>query len=814
MDRVIFLIKLAGLFLIMLASQLVNAATFNVTSNADAGANTLRQAIINANGAAGADIINFNFAAATTITLSTCLPQITGQTTINGYSNIGSGAGNLMIEVISPTGCNGFDFAVGSDGSMIQGLVISGGTTGVYLRNSNNHIVKGNYIGTNMAGTAMAASRLQDGIHLNSSANSTIGGTGGQVERNIISGAVQDGIRMEISTNATIINNYIGVDASGNVALANSQHGIETYNNSHNMRVGGTTLSERNVISANLRNGVYSNASRSPVVKGNMIGIGADGTTKLGNAQSGIDLENTGIGPAQVGGTTFAERNYSSCNGAFGVVLRSANNSVIEGNWLGVDAATGLLDYGNNDAAITVTASADVRVGGSVSGSGNICSASGNPGGGADGISIWSNSPRPVIKGNIIGLGADGITPLQNYGHGIECLTCDDGVIGGPTLLERNLIACSFLIGMQLVNSPRMVIINNYLGTDISGTLDRGGAQMGINISSSSDLMIGGSLANANIIAYNNASAGIVVSGDSQRNTITFNSIFCNSGPGIDLTGAGNESVLTPSVTTSGSNSVNGTGTDGDVIHAYRNSTNDGSGKCNCEGEIYLGTTTVSGGLWSIAHNLGLSAADAATVTATQTTPLGSTSEFSTCSAPPLPVELVSFDIVRTAEDILSIKWSTAMEQNNSHFNVQRSTDGVNFETIAVVQGRFNSNVTRYYSSIDDHLPDARVIYYRLVQVDKDGAWAASRIKSISAVEEPLYILQEPDGFTLSFWGSDEEPLYYEVYSVTGVLVLKGFIPSASVTSVHIALPAVHSVYIVHASTGKYFVQKKILITE
>jgi len=31
---------------------------------------------------------------------------------------------------------------------------------------------------------------------------------------------------------------------------------------------------------------------------------------------------------------------------------------------------------------------------------------------------------------------------------------------------------------------------------------------------------------------------------------------------------------------------------------------------------------------------------------------------------------------------------------------------------------------------------------------------------------------------------------------------------------VHIALPAVHSVYIVHASTGKYFVQKKILITE
>lgn len=814
MDRVIFLIKLASLFLVMLASEWVSAATFTVTSNADAGTNTLRQAIINANAAAGADLITFNFGAATTITLSTCLPQITGQTTINGYSNPGAGAGNLMIEVISPTGCNGFDFAVGSDGSLIQGLVISGGTTGVYLRNSNNHIIKGNYLGTNMSGTAIATSRLQDCIHLNTSNNSNIGGTGGQIDRNVIAGATQDGIRIETSTNATIINNYIGVDVSGNVGLPNAQHGIETYNNSHNMRVGGTTINERNIISANLRNGVYCNGSRSPVVKGNMIGIGADGTTKLGNAQSGIDLENTGVGPAQVGGTTLAERNYSSCNGAFGVVLRSANNSVIEGNWLGVDAATGLLDYGNFDAAITVTSSADVRVGGSLSGSGNICSGSGNPGTGADGISIWSNSPRPIIKGNIIGLGADGITPLQNYGHGIECLTCDDGVIGGPTLLERNLIACSFLIGMQLVNSSRMVITNNYLGTDISGTLDRGGAQMGINISSSSDLIIGGSLANANIIAYNNASAGIVVSGDSQRNTMTFNSIFCNSGPGIDLTGAGNESVLTPTVTASGSNSVSGTGTDGDIIHVYRNSTNDGSGKCNCEGEIYIGTTNVSGGLWFFNHNLALSAADAATVTATQTTPLGSTSEFSNCTAPPLPVELVSFDIIQMAEHVLSIKWSTATEQNNSHFNVQRSTDGVNFETIEVVQGNLNSNVTRYYSTLDADLPEVKVIYYRLMQVDKDGAWSISKIKSVSLDQQSLYILSETDGFTLFFLGDDAAPLYYEVYTVTGVLMMKGVVPYIPAHAVHITLPVAHAVYIVHASAGKYFVQKKILITE
>ncbi|MDF2456734.1 MAG: omcB 1 [Cytophagaceae bacterium] len=529
-------------------------------------------------------------------------------------------------------------------------------------------------------------------------------------------------------------------------------------------------------------------------------------------------MQNTGIGPAQVGGVTLAERNYSSCNGAFGIVLRVANNSVIEGNWLGVDAATGLLDYGNYDAAITVTGTADVRVGGSVAGSGNICSASGNPGGGADGISIWSTSPRPIIKGNIIGLGADGVTPLQNYGHGIECLTCDDGIIGGPTVLERNLVANSFLIGMQLVNSQRITVINNYVGTDISGTLDRGGAQMGIHISGTSDAMIGGSLAHANIIAYNNASAGVVVTNDSQRNTITFNSIFCNSGPGIDLAGAAaNEGVLTPGITSSGANSVNGTGTNGQVIHVYRNTTADGGVKCNCEGEIYIGTTTVSGGVWTVTHNLGLSVADAATVTATQTTPLGSTSEFSTCSAVPLPVELVAFDVLKTTEYSVYISWFTASEKNNDHFNVQRSYDGINFQTIAVVQGSSTTKEKKYYSATDDELAGSDIVYYRLMQVDHDGTSAFSKIKTINLNDTPLVILPEADGFSIYFSGSDEEQLYYEVYAMNGTLVAKSVMEEhigSDFNHLRLKLSRAHAVYIVNARLGQKSLQKKISVLE
>jgi|GEM_PF-6590802 len=818
MKKTLYSVKFFCLSLMAMAilkSHHANALTYIVSNNADAGVNTLRQAIINANGNAGADIINFNFGGVTTITLTTCLPQLTGPTTVDGYSNPGASAGNLMVEVISPTGCNGFDFAVGSSGSVIQGLVISGGTTGIYLRNSNNHIIRGNYLGTNISGTAIATSRLQDCIQLNTANNVTVGGTGGQIDRNIISGATQDGIRITQSTDGIVINNHIGVDVTGNVNLGNTQHGIECYNNSHNLRVGGTTTNELNVVSANHANGIYINQSRSPIVKGNIVGMGLDGSTKLGNTQTGINIQNTGVGPAQVGGITLAERNYSSCNGAFGIYFNTCNNSVIEGNWLGVDKTTGLLDYGNYDAAITVVTTADLRVGGSVAGSGNICSASGNPGGGADGISIWSNSPRAIIKGNIIGLGADGITPLQNYGHGIELLTSQDAVIGGTTLLERNLIANSFLLGIQLGTSPRTIIYNNYIGTDASGTQNNGGSQTGINVFTSNDVIIGGSVANANIVAYNNGGAGIVIAGDCQHVTITYNSIFCNTGPGIDLTGAANESVLPPVILTSGANTINGTGVTNDVIHVYLNAKSDGGVKCNCEGEIYIGTTTVSGGAWSINHNLALSVATAGTATATQTTPLGSTSEFSTCTAVPMPIDLISFDIIKNDDHSILVTWTTAQEKNNNLFHIQRSTDGVSFETIATVQGGMNSNEIKHYSMIDNNLPAVEVIYYRLMQMDVDAKFSISKTKSIALHERQLYIISETDGFTIFNAEHEQHDTYYEVYSLNGVLVSKGNIEMPKGTNkVRIKLQIPYGVYIVSVISTNSYLQKKILLSE
>src|SRR6187399_2127950 len=68
------------------------ANTYTVTSTADSGAGTLRQAILDANANSGADTIEFNIAGSGvhTITPATALPVITSPVTIDGYTQAGS----------------------------------------------------------------------------------------------------------------------------------------------------------------------------------------------------------------------------------------------------------------------------------------------------------------------------------------------------------------------------------------------------------------------------------------------------------------------------------------------------------------------------------------------------------------------------------------------------------------------------------------------------------------------------------------------------------------------------------------------------
>lgn len=80
------------------------------------------------------------------------------------------------------------------------------------------------------------------------------------------------------------------------------------------------------------------------------------------------------------------------------------------------------------------------------------------------------------------------------------------------------------------------------------------------------------------------------------------------------------------------------------------------------------------------------------------------------------PVSLVSFNANKVNSDI-TLSWKTATEINNSHFVIERSTNGVEFSSIGQTAGRGNSNVVNSYSFTDLNTPNVN-LYYRLQQVD------------------------------------------------------------------------------------------------
>ncbi|HKO79629.1 MAG TPA: hypothetical protein VJU78_04500, partial [Chitinophagaceae bacterium] len=98
-----------------------------------------------------------------------------------------------------------------------------------------------------------------------------------------------------------------------------------------------------------------------------------------------------------------------------------------------------------------------------------------------------------------------------------------------------------------------------------------------------------------------------------------------------------------------------------------------------------------------------------------------------------LPVQLISFKAIQQ-EDKINLEWSTASENNNHHFTVERSVDGTTaWNVIDSVAGSGKTNSLRYYRATDNKpLP---VNYYRLKQTDNDGHETFSSIVSVRVNE-------------------------------------------------------------------------------
>lgn len=452
-----------GLFVLFISwTSIIGAATYIVTTTADSGPGSLRDAINQVN--AGIDnTINFNIptsdpgynASANTWTIkpATDLPTIIHTVTIDGYTQSGSSVNTLAqgdnavltivlngINVVSDgfTTGNGLHFGAGSDASVVRGLVINQWfLNGILIDGTNGTIngiqILGNFIGTNATGTQPLPTRTGVGVSgATNQITNTIIGTPLPADRNIFGGSfgylIFDSFVVRgacicscYNTGTTIQNNYIGTDTSGTQSLGLSQVGI-MFISEHNSLIGGAAANELNLISGQTIYGVTLTNTLPTLfpnpgpgcfectIEGNYIGTDITGTNQLGNANAGIEID------------SFSTEN---------LIL----NNLISGNGIGIRL----------------------------------------------GQFAMPGSINNIVQGNKIGTDSTGTQALPNEGFGI-IINDNQNIIGGSNPIQANIISGNGKGGILVYGATETTITGNYIGTDITGEIMIGNGGNGIQL--------------------------------------------------------------------------------------------------------------------------------------------------------------------------------------------------------------------------------------------------------------------------------------------------------------------------------------------
>ncbi len=383
-----------------LSSLSLYAATLTVTTAADSGAGSLRDAITQSNASAGTlDTIAFAIAGAGvhTIALDTSLPIVTDPVVIDGTTQPGY-AGAPLIELTPNTPIGSFRIDAG--GTTIRGLNIHGFGTNLQFFTNGGNVIEACYIGTDPTGTTGSAGT---GIAMQNSGNNRIGGPT-VASHNLISGMNGNGITLIGSDGTVIQGNLIGSDASGAGALGNGS-GISVVN-STDVTIGGTVAGLGNLVSSNSGDGIHVTNSGNVLIAGNLVGTDLSGTLARPN-NFGFDVNNL-TGSITIGGLETAARNIVSGNN-LGIFLNNGvHGGTIQGNFIGTDI-TGTLPLPNTVGILTNTLdTTDLVIGGPGPGEGNVIAFNRGVG---NSHGIWNLGLRVTMRGNSIhdndGIGID-----------------------------------------------------------------------------------------------------------------------------------------------------------------------------------------------------------------------------------------------------------------------------------------------------------------------------------------------------------------------------------------------------------------------
>jgi CSLREA domain-containing protein len=444
-----------------------------------------------------------------TIALGSNLPLFTG--TIDGTTQPGF-SGTPIIELVGA----GASIGVGvSTHSTVTGLSVCGFPgTGLYVGGDSNSI-DGNYVGLTPTG---APDGNGDGITVLGGFN-MIGGAA-LPSRNIISGNMGAGINLAPgSHDNTTVNNYIGVDSTGEIAVAN---GIGVCLNGMKNVVGGMGPPLRNIISDNAAYGVEILGGSFNQVVGDYIGVDATGMMPLGNGGDGVHFT-MGASLHTVGGTVPGAGNVISGNGGNGVGFETfCSSDLIAGNFIGTDF-TGSVAIGNGKDGVAVPRGHGILIGGTVAAARNVIS--GNMG---DGVAFSAGTaPGNLVQGNFIGTNATGVGSLGNGGDGISITDAPSNTVGGASAGTGNVISGNLGDGILITGtgSTSNSVLGDFIGVKASGGGALGNLGDGVAIKAgAASNNIGGSTAGAmtviasgvgSILGLATPQAGNLISGNS-----------------------------------------------------------------------------------------------------------------------------------------------------------------------------------------------------------------------------------------------------------------------------------------------------------
>lgn len=639
----LFVSLLLALACLVALPGIASAATYTVDSIGDqadetpgdeecetsANTCTLRAAIEEANESVGtADAIGFDSAEfkgqlADTITLGSLLPEIEDQASVEGSTCTTQAGPQGPCVGIQATGLTYGLSAEDVEGVTIEGVAVTGATTGIRGINKAEELtVRGSWLGVKLDGSNGTGANT--GIWLDpGSDDATIGGTAAS-ERNVVVNSAAEGLDIEGASDAVVRGNYFGVKPDGKTQAANGKDieitdtvAFEAIEN----EVGATVASGVapcdggcNVISGATFAGIdlqgnggnEEPATGPTLVHGNYIGLSADGTETVANASYGVYVGKATN--ALIGGPENADANFIA-GGSEGIAAENAEGFEAIGNVIGSGAA---------GAEITA------------------------PGKGVFALNT-NNANTVAVSGNVFEMDAGiavearfgGTEIVSNFIEGAELgvWTKAGPNAAGGNLIAGNVIGESLANGIWIEDAQNEVLGNAIFRSGEAGIL----LELPVALLFPTENLIGGnSTADQNNINESGGPAIEIVDESGNTEEDSFNEVGRNKGAKnaglfIDLVGEANAGILPPSIGTAKLAGASGSGAAPEAtVRVFRKKTAEAG-----ELESFLGEAEADGsGNWSVTY---ASAIPGETRIAATQTSEGGTSELAFATTEPEP---------------------------------------------------------------------------------------------------------------------------------------------------------------------------------